>query len=142
MSQPVKLLRAVMLVVVLLLNVDATAASVMAFDPARIEALDEGVLRELLTGRQRNWPDGTAVVVVLPGRRHPEFDAVARWLGYQDGASMQRGWLRIVFSGRGNAPVFAESPQAAADIVQRTQGAIGVSMSSSGMRSVALSPAP
>lgn len=119
----------------LLVNSDATAASVLAFDAGRIERLDDDALRAMLTGRQRNWPDGTAVIVVLPGRRHPDFDAVAQSLGYENGADMQRSWLRVVFSGRGNAPIFTASEGDAVAIVQRTPGAIAFSLATAGRRS-------
>ena len=81
---------------------------------------------DIITGKQRKWADGAPIVVVLPSKDAPHFQAVGdRWFN-GSGAAMQRHWLRLVFSGRANVPIYAKSDAEVLAILKQTEGAVGV----------------
>lgn len=83
-------------------------------------------ISDLLTGKQRKWPNGTPIVVVLPGKEAAYFQAVGNeWFG-GSGAAMQRHWLRLVFSGRANVPLYAQNSQHTLTLLSQTVGSVGV----------------
>lgn len=81
---------------------------------------------EILTGKQRKWEDGAPIVVVLPSKEAPHFQAVGDYWFNGSGSAMQRHWLRLVFSGRANVPIYAKSDAEVLAILDQTEGAVGV----------------
>jgi hypothetical protein len=111
-----------------LICVDVTAAAadlfVVTAQPSQLSASLE--IQEIMTGRTRKWPDGTPIVVALPSKESPYFeDAGKAWF---DGSAsaMQRHWLRLVFSGRANVPIYTKSDEEAMAILEANPAAIVV----------------
>ena len=117
-----------LLVAVALLGVDVTVAAADLFVvTAQSSHLSEKLdIKEIMTGRTRKWPDGTPIVVGLPSKDSPYFnDAGKAWF---DGSAsaMQRHWLRLVFSGRANVPVYTKSDAEALAVLEANPAAIVV----------------
>ena len=88
--------------------------------------LSSVAISDILSGKQRKWPNGAPLVVVLPGKEATYFQAVGKqWFG-GSGAAMQRHWLRLVFSGRANVPLYAQSSQDTLTLLSQTAGSVGV----------------
>lgn len=83
-------------------------------------------VNEIITGKQRKWSDGAPIVVILPSKEAPHFNAVGDHWFSGSGSAMQRHWLRLVFSGRANVPIYAKSDAEVLAILDRTEGAVGV----------------
>lgn len=81
---------------------------------------------EIITGKQRKWSDGAPIVVILPSKEAPHFNAVGDHWFNGSGSAMQRHWLRLVFSGRANVPIYAKNDAEVLAILDRTEGAVGV----------------
>ncbi len=89
----------------------------------KAEQLPDSVrVADIMRGDRRSWPDGTILTVVLPSRKHPLFDQVGKDFFAGKGAPLQRHWLRLVFSGRGNPPLYAESIEEMCELVQSNRG--------------------
>lgn len=86
------------------------------------------LLESAIHGRVRSWQTGEAIVVVLPGKKSPEQSAIAEQCFETSAAGLQREWLRLVFSGRANAPVYTDSPDQLAEHIKSTPGSIGVTL--------------
>jgi len=83
---------------------------------------DSVVVVDIMRGNRRNWSDGSILTVVLPGRKHPSFRQVEKDFFAGRGSPLQRHWLRLVFSGRGNPPLYAESDEEMCEMVRSTRG--------------------
>lgn len=81
---------------------------------------------EIITGKQRKWEDGSPIIVVLPSKDSPHFQTVGSHWFNGSGPAMQRHWLRLVFSGRANVPIYAKSDAEVLAILDQTEGAVGV----------------
>jgi len=89
-------------------------------DPAEINA------EAILKGQQRNWVNGARIVLVLPGKQAETYEHVSLQIFGETGMMMQRRWLKLVFSGRGNPPKYAASEKEIIDFVLKTPGAAAV----------------
>ena len=67
-----------------------------------------------------------AVTVILPGKSSPDYNIAGDAIVQGSGKSLQRRWLREVFRGRANAPIYVDSPQQALDALIDKPGAIAV----------------
>ena len=83
---------------------------------------DSVQVADIVRGGKRSWSDGTILTVVLPGRKHPLFGQVEKDFFVGKGPSLQRHWVRLVFSGRGNPPLYAESTEEMCEMVRVTRG--------------------
>lgn len=83
---------------------------------------DSVQVADIVRGVKRSWPNGTITTVVLPGRKHPSFQQMEKSFFASRGGSLQRHWLRLVFSGRGNPPLYAESVEEMCELVRLTRG--------------------
>jgi hypothetical protein len=90
------------------------------------EKIDQVNVYEIVSGDQSNWPDGNPIKLVLPGRKAKIYEFVSRKIFGEPGMMMQRHWLRLVFSGRGNPPQYADSEQEIIDYVLNTPGSAAV----------------
>jgi hypothetical protein len=89
----------------------------------QLEAVD---VDGIITGKQRKWANGAPIVVVLPSKDAAQFKAVGdRWFN-GSGTAMQRHWLRLVFSGRANVPIYAKTDAEVLAILDQTAGAVGI----------------
>jgi len=86
----------------------------------------EDQIKAVFLGERSSWPNGLAVVVVLPSSSSDSFEQVAAWAFDSDGFEYQKFWLSLVFQGRANPPVFVDTEQAVLDYVEDHPGAIGL----------------
>jgi len=121
----IRLIFSVLLVAASLDAASQSAAYIVANPPDGID-LSAAMLEDALHGRVRSWSSGDAIVVVLPGKKSLEQDEIAEKCFSTSARGLQREWLRLVFSGMANAPVFTDSPADTIDYVSRTRGTIGL----------------
>lgn len=81
-------------------------------------------IREIFLGRKTRWDsgDGITFVVLKDGDVHTEF---MRRIVQKTPSQFQTYWRKMVFTGKGRAPESFESPEAMAQFVAATPGAIG-----------------
>ena len=84
---------------------------------------DSVQVADIVRGYRRNWSDGTILTVVLPSRKHPSFRQMDKSFFTGRGAALQRHWLRLVFSGRGNPPLYADDAEEMCELLRTTRGA-------------------
>jgi hypothetical protein len=84
---------------------------------------DSVQVADIVRGYRRSWSDGTILTVVLPSRKHPSFRQMDKSFFTGRGASLQRHWLRLVFSGRGNPPLYADDAEEMCELLRTTRGA-------------------
>ena len=84
---------------------------------------DSVQVADIVRGDRRNWSDGTILTAVLPSRKHPSFRQMDKSFYTGRGASLQRHWLRLVFSGRGNPPLYADDAEEMCELLRTTRGA-------------------
>ncbi len=87
---------------------------------------DSVKVADIVRGGKRSWSDGTILTVVLPGRKHPFFKQTEKDFFVGKGPSLQRHWVRLVFSGRGNPPLYAENPEEMCEMVRVTRGSFAL----------------
>jgi hypothetical protein len=87
---------------------------------------DELDVKEIIRGDQKNWPNGDTILLVLPGRKAEFYEQMSREVFGETGMMMQRHWLKLVFSGKGNPPRFADSEKEIIDFVFNTPGSAAV----------------
>jgi hypothetical protein len=63
----------------------------------------------ILTGAQTSWHNGSSIKLVLPGRKADIYEQVGYQIFQESGMMMQRHWLKLVFSGRGYPPKYADN---------------------------------
>jgi hypothetical protein len=80
----------------------------------------------IITGKQRKWENGAPIVVILPSKDAPHFQTVGDHWFNGSGSAMQRHWLRLVFSGRANVPIYAKNDAEVLAILDQTEGAVGI----------------
>lgn len=81
-------------------------------------------IESILTGKLTKWKDGSTITVVLlnDGATHEE---VCRNFAKRTTDQLEKHWKKLVFTGKGRAPVSAKSDAEAADLVAKTPGAFG-----------------
>lgn len=77
-------------------------------------------VQAIIRGDQTNWSNGNTIVLVLPGRKAETYEHLSLQMFGESGMMMQRRWLKLVFSGRGNPPRYADSEQEIIDLVLST----------------------
>lgn len=93
----------------------------------RPDALTEvSTIKLLIRGERRNWEDGMPITVILPGKDAESYEHVAKKFFGGDGQLMQRHWLRMVFSGRSRAPIYAKTDAEIYQLASEIPGAFAV----------------
>ena len=80
----------------------------------------------ILTGAQVSWHNGNPIKLVLPGRKADIYEYVGYQIFQESGMMMQRHWLKLVFSGRGNPPKYADNELDMISYVKNTPGSAAV----------------
>jgi ABC-type phosphate transport system substrate-binding protein len=103
----------------------AQSASILVHQNVSIESLSQAQLRSIFTLRQTQWPDGSAItVIVMPDSAvlHQRFSREKlKLFPYQ----LNSIWDKHSFSGTGTRPVQAEDVAAMLQLLRTTPGAIG-----------------
>ncbi len=103
----------------------AMAVEVIVNSDVPEQAISQSTLRAIFSMHMRQWPNGRPIkVYILPEQNsaHVLFaKEVLNTFPYQ----LRRSWDVLVYSGSGQAPSVAESPQEVLQKVSSTPGAIG-----------------
>ena len=83
-------------------------------------------VKAIIRGEQGNWSNGDPILLVLPGREAEIYEQVSHGVFGESGMMMQKRWLKLVFSGRGNPPRYADSEKEMIDFVLNTPGSATV----------------
>ncbi|MBN98728.1 MAG: hypothetical protein CME16_05690 [Gemmatimonadetes bacterium] len=78
---------------------------------------------DIVRGKKRNWSDGSLITMVLPSRQNRSFKLMEEGFFSGRGFSLQRHWLQLVFSGRGNPPLYAQTDEEMCELLLETRGA-------------------
>lgn len=108
-----------------MLAVDVQAIEVVVNPGNPVTHLSRQELLAIYTMRQRNWPDGTPIVVFV---QNPKSEAHARFckdLLNLFPHQLQTTWDRLVYSGSGRAPIEFKTDQALLEKLVSTPGGIG-----------------
>lgn len=108
--------------------------SSLAFSGAQIEVavassnsittLSNNELTSILTLQKRQWTNGERIVIVLPPITQPNFSAfVIKHTGFYP-YQLKRRWDRTRFSGRGRAPITAQSSQETIELLKQNPNAL------------------
>jgi len=89
-------------------------------------APDELDVKAIIRGDQGNWSNGDPILLVLPGRKAESYEQVSHGAFGESGMMMQKRWLKLVFSGRGNPPRYADTEEEMIDFVLNTPGSAAV----------------
>ncbi len=89
-------------------------------------ATDELDVKAIIRGDQGNWSNGDPILLVLPGRKAEIYEQVSHGAFGESGMMMQKRWLKLVFSGRGTPPRYADSEEEMIDYVLNTPGSAAV----------------
>lgn len=82
-------------------------------------------LKNVFKPKFNKWPNGVAVVIVLPGQASTLKDGVASDIYNSTFSGVQKYWLSLVFQGRFDAPYFFDTDEEVIRFVSKTKGAIG-----------------
>jgi hypothetical protein len=83
-------------------------------------------VKAIIRGDQGNWSNGDPILLVLPGRKAETYEQMSREIFGESGTVMQKRWLKLVFSGRGHPPKYADSEKEIIDFVLNTPGSAAV----------------
>jgi hypothetical protein len=90
------------------------------------------VLKSILRGEKQRWPDGTKITIALMKASTPGGNAICKKIYNMSADELNKYWLALVFQGKGQAPVFFNSPAELEAFIAQTPGAIGVTTSTGG----------
>jgi hypothetical protein len=82
--------------------------------------------KDFFLGKRTLWPNGNAVKIVIPGRKYPFAEVVARSIYNTSPNGMKKFWLSLVFQGRVKPPILLKSAKAIIEFVAEHEGTIGV----------------
>lgn len=108
----------------------AQAVEVVVNPDNPVTRLSRQELLAIFTMRQRNWPDGTPIVVFVQNRQSLVHARFCKDLLNLFPHQLQTTWDRLVYSGSGRAPIELKSAQALAEKLATTPGGIGYMESS------------
>ena len=89
-------------------------------------APDDLDVKAIIRGDQGNWSNGDPILLVLPGKEAEIYEQVSLGAFGESGMMMQKRWLKLVFSGRGNPPKYADTEEEMIDFVLNTPGSAAV----------------
>lgn len=107
------------------------AAGALQAEPVFIANSDAGQtaltaeeVESILTGKLTKWKAGSNITLILQteGATH---DEVCRTHGKRTADQLEKHWKKLVFTGKGRAPVTAKSDAEVMELVAKTPGALG-----------------
>jgi ABC-type phosphate transport system substrate-binding protein len=117
-----------LLALILAANVSALDVVVNPSNP--VTHLSRKELLAIFTMRQRNWPDGTPIVVLVQNPKYETHAKFCKDLLNLFPHQLQTIWDRLVYSGSGRAPVELKTTQALLEKLVATPGGISYMESS------------
>lgn len=89
-----------------------------------IATLSDRELTSILTLQKRQWENGERIVIILPPISHPSFsEFIIEHTGFYP-YQLKRRWDRTRFSGRGRAPITANTQQETLDLLKQNPSAL------------------
>ncbi|GGX98350.1 hypothetical protein GCM10007160_27350 [Litchfieldella qijiaojingensis] len=88
-------------------------------------SISRDTARAIFAMRQRTWPNGQAIHVVVLPNRYPMHERFTKELLGVYPHQLQLSWDRLVFSGTGQAPEQVETPDDMLERIATTPGAVG-----------------
>jgi ABC-type phosphate transport system substrate-binding protein len=107
------------------LTMNAWAVNVVVNPGNPVTRLSRQELLAIFTMRQRNWPDGTPIVVLVQNPKSETHAKFCKDLLNLFPHQLQTIWDRLVYSGSGRAPVEFNTTQALIEKLAATPGGIG-----------------
>jgi len=114
----------------LLMATNAWAINVVVNPGNPVTRMSRQELLAIFTMRQRNWPDGTPIVVLVQNPKSETHAKFCKDLLNLFPHQLQTIWDRLVYSGSGRAPVEFDTTQALIEKLAATPGGIGYMESS------------
>jgi len=117
------------LLLALLWAPSSTATSASKIEAAvassnRVSSLSKDELISILTLQKRQWANGERIIIILPPITQPSFSQfVIERTGFYP-YQLKRRWDRTRFSGRGRAPITANTPQETIELLKKTPNAL------------------
>ncbi len=87
--------------------------------------LDDATLISIYAMQKRVWSDGTQIIVFRLPDSHKTHQSFVQDVLHFQSYELTRLWNRLVFSGRGSAPILVSSPKEMRSKVMSTKGGIG-----------------
>ena len=81
-------------------------------------------IRAILKGQKSRWRNGNSVLIILRFTEDEKTQHLAEQIYNKSVQGVKKFWLGIVFSGRANAPLFAESNEEVLRLLKKNKGAI------------------
>jgi len=113
-----------------LMTVNAWAVDIVVNPGNPVTRLSRQELLAIFTMRQRNWPDGTPIVVLVLNPKSETHGKFCKNLLNLFPHQLQTIWDRLLYSGSGRAPVEFDTSQALVEKLAATPGGIGYMESS------------
>ncbi len=89
------------------------------------QRITRNTARAVFAMRQRTWPDGQAIHVVVMPNGHPTHERFTKEILGVYPHQLQLSWDRLVFSGTGQAPDQVSTPRSMLERIATTPGAVG-----------------
>ncbi|WP_021029194.1 hypothetical protein [Litchfieldella anticariensis] len=89
------------------------------------QSVTRDTARAIFAMRQRTWPNGQAIHVVVLPNRHPIHERFTKEVLGVYPHQLQLSWDRLVFSGTGQAPDQVSTPSDMLEHIATTPGAVG-----------------
>jgi hypothetical protein len=83
-------------------------------------------IQAILKGQKSRWKNGNSVLIILRFNEDEKTQYLAQQIYNKSVQGVKKYWLGLVFSGRANAPIFAESNEEVLDLLNKNKGAIAV----------------
>jgi len=83
-------------------------------------------VKSILKGEKNRWKNGNSVILVLRFNEDEKSQHLAKEIYNKSINGVKKLWLGLVFSGRFNAPLFADSNEEALLMLAKHKGAIAV----------------
>tara|TARA_B110000495_G_C22661681_1_gene391595 strand:+ start:90 stop:551 length:462 start_codon:yes stop_codon:yes gene_type:complete len=80
----------------------------------------------ILKGKFSSWKNGNGVIIILRLNDDEESQHLAQQIYNKSITGVKKYWLGIVFSGRANSPLFADSNEEVLSLLKKNIGAIAV----------------
>ncbi|WP_245184437.1 hypothetical protein [Halomonas salinarum] len=88
-------------------------------------SLNRDTARAMFAMRQRTWPDGQALRVLVLPNNHPAHERFVKQHLSVYPHQLQLSWDRVVFSGTGQAPINVGSQSEMHERIANTPGSLG-----------------
>ena len=83
-------------------------------------------IKSIFKGEKSRWKNGNSVILVLRFNEDEKSQHLAKVIYNKSTQGVKKFWLGLVFSGRSNAPLFADSNEEALLMLAKHKGSIGV----------------